>query len=48
MSVRAQIPLARPLTGEEELVEIREVLQSGQLSQGPKTVEFEGMVAQAA
>jgi perosamine synthetase len=48
VSVRAQIPLARPMTGEEELAEIREVLQSGQLSQGPKTVEFEGMVAQAA
>ncbi|HWC12696.1 MAG TPA: DegT/DnrJ/EryC1/StrS family aminotransferase [Acidimicrobiales bacterium] len=48
MSVRARIPLARPLTGEEELAEIREVLESGHLSQGPKTGEFEGMVAQVA
>jgi perosamine synthetase len=46
MSVRARIPLARPLTGEEEIAEIRQVLGSGYLSQGPKTAEFERAVAE--
>ncbi len=45
MSVRTPIPLARPLTGEEEIDEIRQVLESGYLSQGPKTAEFERLVA---
>ena len=45
MTTRAVIPLARPLTGDEELEEIRGVLESGQLSQGPKVAEFEDMVA---
>ena len=45
MATRAALPLARPLTGEEEIEEIRGVLESGQLSQGPKVVEFEAMVA---
>jgi dTDP-4-amino-4,6-dideoxygalactose transaminase len=31
--------------GEEELAEIREVLESGQLTMGPKTVEFERLLA---
>jgi perosamine synthetase len=46
MSVRSRIPLARPMTSEEELAEVREVLDSGQLSQGPKTAQFEAMVAE--
>lgn len=46
MSVKSSVPLARPLTGEEELDEIRQVLDSGYLSQGPKTAEFERMVAE--
>lgn len=46
MSVSTRIPLARPLTGDEEIAEIRQVLESGYLSQGPKTAEFERTVAQ--
>ena len=37
--------LTIPLTGDEELTEIRDVLQSGYLTQGPKVVQFEKMVA---
>jgi perosamine synthetase len=40
-----RVPLAAPWTGDEELEEIRSVLASGQLSQGPKVEEFEAMVA---
>ena len=47
MVTRAPIPLARPMTGDEELEEVRTVLNSGQLSQGPKVAEFEAMVAEA-
>jgi perosamine synthetase len=39
------IPLTRPYFGEEELEEIREVLDSGWVSQGPKTKEFEDAFA---
>ena len=46
MRSRTAVPLARPLTGSEELEEIRSVLESGQLSQGPKVQEFERMVAE--
>ena len=46
MPTRAPIPLARPFVGEDELEEIRAVLESGQLSQGPKVAEFERMVAE--
>ena len=46
MPTRAPVPLARPLVGDEELEEIRAVLESGQLSQGPKVAEFESMVAE--
>ena len=46
MAVERFIRLARPMTGEEELEEVRGVLESGWLSQGPKLTEFEGMVAE--
>jgi perosamine synthetase len=46
VSVRSGVPLARPLTGEDELQEIRAVLGSGHLSQGPKTAQFERTVAE--
>ena len=46
MSVSTRIPLARPVAGEEEIAEIRQVLDSGYLSQGPKTAEFERAVAE--
>jgi perosamine synthetase len=39
------IRLAIPYTGEEEIDEIRAVLASGYLTQGPKVAEFEHMVA---
>ncbi len=46
MSIRTRIPLARPVTGEDEMAEIEQVLESGHLSQGPKTAEFERLVAE--
>lgn len=45
MSTRAGIPLARPVTGSPELEEVRSVLESAHLSQGPKVSQFENMVA---
>jgi perosamine synthetase len=39
------VRLARPAVGEEELAEIREVLESGQLTMGPKVEEFERLLA---
>ncbi len=42
------VRLARPDVGEEELAEIREVLDSGQLTMGPKVAEFEALLAGAA
>jgi perosamine synthetase len=41
----AVVRLARPAVGEEELAEIREVLESGQLTMGPKVTEFEQLLA---
>ena len=41
-----RIWLARPQTGDEELAEVREVLESGMLTQGPKVAELERMVAE--
>jgi dTDP-4-amino-4,6-dideoxygalactose transaminase len=42
------VRLARPDVGEAELAEIREVLESGQLTMGEKVVEFELLLAAAA
>ena len=42
------IRLARPDVGQAELAEIASVLESGQLTMGPKVEEFEGLVARAA
>ena len=39
------IPLTRPYFDSEEIEELREVLDSGWVSQGPKTKEFEDAVA---
>jgi len=44
--VPRRIWLARPQTGEAEIDEIRAVMQSGYLTQGPKVAEFEGLVAE--
>jgi dTDP-4-amino-4,6-dideoxygalactose transaminase len=44
----AVVRLAKPDVGEEELAEIREVLDSGQLTMGPKVAEFEALLADAA
>jgi len=41
-----QIPLAKPFFNDEELSEIKKVLDSGWVSQGPKVKEFEEKVAQ--
>jgi perosamine synthetase len=41
-----RIWLTRPQTGEEEIDEIREVLASGTLTQGPKVAHLERMVAE--
>jgi dTDP-4-amino-4,6-dideoxygalactose transaminase len=45
---RADVRLARPAVGDEELAEIREVLESGQLTMGPKVLEFERLLAPLA
>lgn len=44
--VPRRIWLARPQTDESEIDEIRAVMQSGYLTQGPKVAEFEGLVAE--
>jgi dTDP-4-amino-4,6-dideoxygalactose transaminase len=41
-----QIPLAKPFFNDEELEEIKKVLESGWVSQGPKVKEFEDKVAE--
>jgi perosamine synthetase len=41
------IRLARPDVGEEELAEVAAVLESGQLTMGPKVAEFEAELARA-
>ena len=43
----AVVRLARPDVGEAELAEIREVLESGQLTMGPKVAELEALLAGA-
>jgi dTDP-4-amino-4,6-dideoxygalactose transaminase len=43
----ADIRLARPDVGEEELAEVAAVLESGQLTMGPKVAELERELAQA-
>ena len=45
MSEQSTIRLAKPLVDHDELEEIRGVLSSGYLAQGPKVTEFERMVA---
>jgi perosamine synthetase len=42
------VRLARPDVGEEELAEIREVLESGMLTMGAKVAELEALLADAA
>lgn len=46
MAVRSELRLALPWTDEDEINEIRAVLASGYLSQGPKADEFERLVAE--
>jgi len=41
------VRLGFPDVGEEELAEIRDVLESGQLTMGPKVAEFESLLADA-
>jgi dTDP-4-amino-4,6-dideoxygalactose transaminase len=41
MEARRKIPIAVPFTGEEEWLALREPLESGWLTQGPKVAEFE-------
>jgi perosamine synthetase len=43
----AMVRLARPDVGEEELAEVAAVLETGQLTMGPKVAEFETEVARA-
>lgn len=46
MAAERRIWLARPQVDEAEIAEIREVMASGWLTQGPKVSEFESMVAE--
>ena len=46
MDAERRIWLARPYTDEAELEEVRAVLASGYLTQGPKVAEFEALVAE--
>ncbi len=46
-SSRAVVRLARPDVGEEELAEVAAVLESGQLTMGPKVAELEAELARA-
>lgn len=43
---RRTIAIASPVTGEEEWLEIRESIESGWLTQGPKVKEFENLFAE--
>ena len=45
MEVENSIRLALPCTDDDEINELRDVLASGHLAQGPKAVEFERLVA---
>ncbi|HKS90512.1 MAG TPA: DegT/DnrJ/EryC1/StrS family aminotransferase [Tepidiformaceae bacterium] len=42
---RALIPIAKPLIGEDERAAVMQVLESGQLAQGPRVAEFEAAFA---
>ena len=46
MSIKMNIPFSPPDVGEEEIKEVTEALQSGWITTGPKTKQFEKEIAE--
>jgi hypothetical protein len=45
MAIEGSLPFYKPLIGPEEIAQLVETIESGWLTTGPKTLEFESAVA---